>query len=159
MWMALFYKVLSFLHSKLCRRASSSHHLSHSAPVFLSTSQVTASWRGCRWKAPVLQLTAARSHIGGWLWHSPGRGCAPPWRWCGCSHRWRRRCSTPPTRRPPPPSWWGRPLRVRLWPTCRLISCVSALLLCRERRGRHSLQRVGWLELNFTFSSQFWTCS
>lgn len=71
----------------------------------------TASWRGRRWGAPTRPRTATRSRTGGRWWRSPGRGCAPPWRWCWCSHRWRPRCSTPPIRRPPTLSWWERPLR------------------------------------------------
>lgn len=84
-------------------------HLHHYQQLILS--KIRSSWRGCRWREPRHQQTAARSHTGGWWWRFPGRGCAPPWRWCGYSHRWRPRCSTLPTQHPPLLSWWERPLR------------------------------------------------
>lgn len=71
---------------------------------------IRVSSQECRWRGPRLLLTAARWHTGVWWWPSPGHGCAAPWRWCGCSHKWRRRCPTPTTQHPPRLSWWGLPL-------------------------------------------------
>lgn len=77
----------------------------------LLSNLVRVSLQGCRWRVPTRPLTAARWHTGVWWWPSPGCGSAAPWRWCGCSHKWKPRCSTPSTRRPPRLSQWGRPLR------------------------------------------------
>lgn len=96
---------------------------------------IRVSLQGCRWREPRLLLTAARWHTGVWWSRSPGRGCAAPWRWCGCSHKWRRQGSTPPTQHPPRPSQWGRPSRAPpaagCWPQTMLI-CPAAL---RKKRA------------------------
>lgn len=86
---------------KMCYKKMSGRHFS----------VLRASSRGCRWRGLTRPQTEVQSHIGGRWWRPPGRGYAPPWRWCGCSHRRRPRCSTPPMRHPPTLSWWERPLR------------------------------------------------
>lgn len=91
---------------------------------------VRVSSQGCRWRVPTRPLTAARWHTGVWWWPSPGCGSAAPWRWCGCSHKWKPRCSTPPTRHPPRLSQWGRPLRAPPAAARRpqmLLCCPAAL--------------------------------
>lgn len=103
-----------------------------------------ASCKGCRWRVPTLLRTAARWHTGGRWWRSPGCGCAAPWRWCGCSHKWRPRCSTPPIQHPPPLSWWERPLRrppaAGRQPQALLL--IGPAALQKEKRVTH--EEVQW---------------
>lgn len=103
--------------------------------VWPPSNLIKVSSQGCRWRVPRLLRTAARWRTGVWWWPSPGRGFAAPWRWCGSSHKWRRRRSTPPTQHPPRLSQWGRPLRAPpaagCWPQTVLI-CPAAL---RTKRG------------------------
>lgn len=115
---------------------------STSPPPPHTFSCATASWRGCSWRVPIRPRRAARSHTGGWWWRSPGRGCAAPWRWCGCSHKWRPRCSTPPIQHPPTLSQWARPWRgppaAGRWPQTLLLLLIGPTALQREKRVTHA---------------------